>query len=165
MAAMGEATKCSRSCRSSARSWPGARSGRPGIEILARIAIEPDPCVPFRSASALECADRRRQAYRRKGLVRANPRTVWWSVAADALVVNGAQHASRVGRSPAPARLALTHFGGKAAAFVATQINHGPSSPCCLQNEMVDANGTETRSVPCALINPALHRFRPASPW
>src|SRR5260370_21492019 len=36
--------------------------------------------------------------------------------------------------------------------------------PCCLQNEMVDANGTETRScVPCALINPALHRFRPAS--
>src|SRR5260370_11166976 len=75
-----------------------------------------------------------------------------------------AQHASRVGRSPAPARLALTHFGAKAAAFVATQINHGPSSPCCLQNEMVDANGTETRSVPCALINPALHRFRPASP-
>jgi hypothetical protein len=45
MAAMGEATKCSRSCRSSARSWPGARPGRPGIEILARLSSQTRVCL------------------------------------------------------------------------------------------------------------------------
>jgi len=37
--------------------------------------------------------------------------------------------------------------------------------PCCLQNELVDANGTGTRLLrPCVLINPALHRFGSAAP-